>query len=94
MKTIIATTVLLFMSASVVAEVIDKPLADITTMVTAGQVDQLVVEGVPVTGARYSAQMETISADLGIDIYASVDTDYVLWFAPKNGAGSALDRLK
>lgn len=94
MKAIITTVILLFMSAAATAEVIDKPLADITVLMSSGSVDQLVIDGVPVAGARYSAQMEEIANALKVNVYAATDTDPTLWFADANGTGSVVDRLK
>ena len=94
MKTFIAAIILLFMSAAATAEVIDKPLVDIAALMSSGTVDQLIIEGVPVAGARYSSQMEEIANTLNIKIYAATDTDPTLWFADANGTGSVVDRLK
>lgn len=94
MKPFIAAIILSLLSVTANAAVIDKPLGDIYNMVQAGEVCQLIIDGVPVEGAGYSDQMEAISTQLGIAIYASTDTDTVLWFAPVNGAGSVISRLK
>ena len=94
MKTFIAAIVLSVLSGVASAEVIETSLSIIQGLMQSGKIVQLTRDGVPVAGAHYTDQMETISADLGIDIYASVDTDYVFWFAPNNGAGSVLDRLE
>jgi hypothetical protein len=94
LKTCIAVSILLLLSVTANAEVIIRPLGDIYNAVQTGEVVQLVIDGVPLTGAHYNDQMETISTDLDITVIGSSDTDRVLWFSPVNGAGSVLERLK